>query len=412
MSVDDSFAELYKQLRGSRVAAPLLHARSLFDEGNTQAALDEILKIQQTFLDNRKATLEADLDNSSKDKDSQQLKRRQDKTVDALDQFKELVSRVQLHLRRTPASSTPSTKPAPPTQLPSDIKPPAPAQRHHDVAKVLESIRLQLSLSTDEQPAIELLNRHLQLQPIDLHHTASAGEFLVILSQGNAHVVEVDSPAVDAGSLRIKTWIDQKKMQPIALDKFAKAAAKQRVLQIVTKPPAVTTVAPVAAPKSDSASHATKSLTPTEHPEPNQHADEPLVSDTADRDKILDMGAFTQLLDAAQRSGIVPGSGMIIQVRDCEYRLGKYNKALQMMETLYTSFIGAETQRLQRLQREEIEITSGRKKMTQRELQAKRIMDLQNTQAIDRAKVRFQRVLEGLRGLLPLESHLDDDETQ
>jgi hypothetical protein len=412
MSVDDSFAELYKQLRGSRVAAPLLHARSLFDEGNTQAALDEILKIQQTFLDNRKATLEADLDNSSKDKDSQQLKRRQDKTVDALDQFKELVSRIQLHLRRTPASSTPSTKPAPPTQLPSDIKPPAPAQRHHDVAKVLESIRLQLSLSTDEQPAIELLNRHLQLQPIDLHHTASAGEFLVILSQGNAHVVEVDSPAVDAGSLRIKTWIDQKKMQPIALDKFAKAAAKQRVLQIVTKPPAVTTVASVAAPKSDSASHATKSLTPTEHPEPNQHADEPLVSDTADRDKILDMGAFTQLLDAAQRSGIVPGSGMIIQVRDCEYRLGKYNKALQMMETLYTSFIGAETQRLQRLQREEIEITSGRKKMTQRELQAKRIMDLQNTQAIDRAKVRFQRVLEGLRGLLPLESHLDDDETQ
>jgi phage-related minor tail protein len=120
-------------------------------------------------------------------------------------------------------------------------------------------------------------------------------------------------------------------------------------------------------------------------------------------DKILDVGAFSQLLDAAQRSGIVPGSGVIIQVRDCEFRLGRFNKGLQMMETLYTTFIAAESQRNQRLQREEAEIASGRKKISPKDLLAKRAQDNQTTQVVDRTKVRFQRVLEGLRGLLPLE---------
>jgi len=50
-----------------------------------------------------------------------------------------------------------------------------------------------------------------------------------------------------------------------------------------------------------------------------------------------------------------------------------------------------------------MEIASGRKKMSPRELQLKRSQDNQATQAVDRTKVRFQRVLEGLRGLLHLE---------
>jgi len=40
--------------------------------------------------------------------------------------------------------------------------------------------------------------------------------------------------------------------------------------------------------------------------------------------------------------------------------------------------------------------------MSPRELQLKRSQDNQATQAVDRTKVRFQRVLEGLRGLLHL----------
>jgi hypothetical protein len=74
-----------------------------------------------------------------------------------------------------------------------------------------------------------------------------------------------------------------------------------------------------------------------------------------------------------------------------------------MMETLYTTFIGAESQRNQRLQREEAEIASGRKKISPKDLLAKRAQDNQTTQVVDRTKVRFQRVLEGLRGLLHLE---------
>jgi hypothetical protein len=176
-------------------------------------------------------------------------------------------------------------------------------------------------------------------------------------------------------------------MLPIPKDKFLKSAAKGRILRLVLRQQEGNESTSEEANRTDS----------------HTKDENKLVSETAERDKILDMGAFTQLLDAAQRSGIVPGSNIIIQVRDCEYRLGKYNKALQMMETLYTTFLGSESQRNQRLQREEMEIASGRKKMSPRELQLKRSQDNQATQAVDRTKVRFQRVLEGLRGLLHLE---------
>jgi type I restriction enzyme M protein len=56
----------------------------------------------------------------------------------------------------------------------------------------------------------------------------------------------------------------------------------------------------------------------------------------------------------------------------------------------------------------EAEIASGRKKISPKDLLAKRAKDNQTTQVVDRTKVRFQRVLEGLRGLLHLEKASDE----
>ena len=122
------------------------------------------------------------------------------------------------------------------------------------------------------------------------------------------------------------------------------------------------------------------------------------------RDQILDAGAFSQLIDAAQRSGIVPGIALIIQVRDCEFRLGKYHQALQLIESLLSAFVGSATQRTQRLKREEQDIASGRVKMSPKDMQAKRARDNKESELIERTRTRFTRVLEGIRAIIHLEN--------
>jgi len=258
-------------------------------------------------------------------------------------------------------------------------------------------LRQKLPLATTDADVRRVLSQHCNLTMVTDDHELRAGERFVIFSNGLGYVVEVDEPPLENNSVRILTWLDRKRMLPIPLSKWNKSASKSKVLKL--EPFALEAVPTIAVPTIPAPKFSLK-LPGTDRSGEN--------SDTAERDKILDVGAFSQLLDAAQRSGIVPGSGVIIQVRDCEFRLGRFNKGLQMMETLYTTFIGAESQRNQRLQREEAEIASGRKKISPKDLLAKRAQDNQITQVVDRTKVRFQRVLEGLRGLLPLEKASDE----
>lgn len=389
MTIDESFDELYKLLRGSRCAAPLLQARTSFDAGDVNQTLVELQKIRQTYIDSRKSLLDGETNiELANVRDSQQRKR-QAKASDAVEHFDELISLLTIQSKKT----KPST-PAAIISLPKREYAPKPEYATASAPSVTQAekfenrLRKELAVVSAEQEVRKILEPHFEFVPVDAEHQLASGERLVLFSNGLGHVIQIDDPAWIDNSVRVLTWFDQKHMLPIPTDKFLKSAAKGRILRLVLRHQE----------GNDSASE------DANRTEANSKEENKLVSETAERDKILDMGAFTQLLDAAQRSGIVPGSNIIIQVRDCEYRLGKYNKGLQMMETLYTTFLGSESQRNQRLQREEMEIASGRKKMSPRELQLKRSQDNQATQAVDRTKVRFQRVLEGLRGLLHLEN--------
>lgn len=389
MTIDESFDELYKLLRGSRCAAPLLQARTSFDSGDLNQTLVELQKIRQTYIDSRKSLLDAEANiELANVRDSQQRKR-QAKASDAVEHFDELISLLTIQSKRTKPSA-----PAANISLPKPEYPPKPEHAAASAPSVSQTekfenrLRQELAVVSAEQEVRKLLEPHFEFVPVDAEHQLAIGERMVLFSNGLGYVIQIDDPAYIDNSVRVLTWLDQKHMLPIPTDKFLKSAAKGRILRLLLRHQAGNESASEEANRIDS----------------HSKDENKLVSETAERDKILDMGAFTQLLDAAQRSGIVPGSNIIIQVRDCEYRLGKYNKALQMMETLYTTFLGSESQRNQRLQREEMEIASGRKKMSPRELQLKRSQDNQATQAVDRTKVRFQRVLEGLRGLLHLEN--------
>ena len=385
MTIDQSFDDLYRLLRGSRCASPLLSARTLFDSGNVAESIAELKKIRHTYQESRKNTLATEFDDSNPaDKESKQLLKRQSKADDAIGQMDGLVSMLTLQIPQVQKPNTTAPTAAPKSIETHRISSPSDQLDNH--------LRQKLPLATTDADVRRVLSQHCNLTMVADDHELHAGERFVIFSNGLGYVVEVDEPPLENNSVRILTWLDRKRMLPIPLSKWNKSASKSKVLKL--EPFALEAVPTIAVPTIPAPKFSLK-LPGTDRSGEN--------SDTAERDKILDVGAFSQLLDAAQRSGIVPGSGVIIQVRDCEFRLGRFNKGLQMMETLYTTFIGAESQRNQRLQREEAEIASGRKKISPKDLLAKRAQDNQTTQVVDRTKVRFQRVLEGLRGLLHLE---------
>lgn len=385
MTIDESFDDLYRLLRGSRCASPLLSARTLFDSGKVAESIAELKKIRHIYQESRKNTLATEFDDSNPaDKESKQLLKRQSKAVDAIGQMDGLVSMLTLQIPQVQKQNTTLPTAAPKSIETHPISSPSDQLDNH--------LRQKLPLATTDADVRRVLSQHCNLTMVADDHELHAGERFVIFSNGLGYVVEVDEPPLENNSVRILTWLDRKRMLPIPLSKWNKSASKSKVLKL--EPFAREAVPTIAVPTIPAPKFSSK-LPGTDRSGEN--------SDTAERDKILDVGAFSQLLDAAQRSGIVPGSGVIIQVRDCEFRLGRFNKGLQMMETLYTTFIGAESQRNQRLQREEAEIASGRKKISPKDLLAKRAQDNQITQVVDRTKVRFQRVLEGLRGLLHLE---------
>lgn len=123
-------------------------------------------------------------------------------------------------------------------------------------------------------------------------------------------------------------------------------------------------------------------------------------SDKNPAEQVLDIGAFTQLMDAAQRSRLVAGAERIGHIRDREFRMEKFQEASQLIENMFGKFIAAATRRTQTLRQEELDIASGRLKLSPKDLQAKRARETAETQAIERARNRFTRVLEGLRILI------------
>lgn len=117
-------------------------------------------------------------------------------------------------------------------------------------------------------------------------------------------------------------------------------------------------------------------------------------------DAAVDVGMLSQLLLSAQQSGMVPAAEQIAEVRDREFRAGRHQAALDVIERLYIRFSQEMSQRQQRLRTEEMDYRSGKLTMTPKEWQAKKQRDMRQTQLIDQARRDFSRVLGGLRLLI------------
>ena len=96
----------------------------------------------------------------------------------------------------------------------------------------------------------------------------------------------------------------------------------------------------------------------------------------------------------------MPGADQIAHVRDREFRKGNYDLALQAIEGIFSKFSAGAAARTQRLKQEDADIAAGRIKISPKDLQAKRQRDRAQDQAVERARSRFNRVLDGLRILM------------
>lgn len=217
-----------------------------------------------------------------------------------------------------------------------------------------------LAAAESTEARLAVLRGEYRVEPVAAEHPFADGAAVYfVVGARSSRLIRTLSPALADGLVHFHSWPDDRPMKPEAVGRLQEAARRQSVYLVAPKLP-----------------------------------------DTAERDLVIDMGAFTLLIDAAQRCGLIPGVATIIQIRDGEFRLGRHRQALAQMESMLQGFMVAISQRTQRLAREEIDIASGRVKMTPRELQMKRARDTQQTQAIDRAQTRFSRVVEGLRTLV------------
>ena len=118
---------------------------------------------------------------------------------------------------------------------------------------------------------------------------------------------------------------------------------------------------------------------------------------------VIDMGTLTQLLSAARQSGLLSNADQIAHVRDCEFRMGKYRRALDTIERMSVKFTQAASKRKHKLQAEDIKHKSGTLKMSPKEWQKKKQQDSARSLVIERARRKFAHVLDGLRLLARIE---------
>jgi hypothetical protein len=417
MNAED-IQELYKLLRGSRTATTVLDARSLFIErqyGQARALLGDA---RDAFADSRTRLMrQAPESKSGSDKgqaaaEARRLKRKQQKTRDILERFDELLKQLDRLARRERASTDeaatdePGTPPAavdsPAAVNSAESSQPAanplaepPAARPASVDRAFaEAFR-----SSHSDRGLELISGRYGFREVSTTGDIQPDALYLIHRGENNFLVGTHDPPISGDEVSIVNVADERPLKAFSVAAFLKLG-RARQMVLLTQPESSPTAdnpneeSPLNAANSEGQNSEGRTGGTT------GHGLNPTESDGSEAPQILDMGAFSQLMTSAQRSGLVAGADQIGHVRDREFRKGDYDLAFQTIDAMYAKFTAGMTQRNQRLMREDADIASGRIRISPKDVQAKRIRDRAQTQEIERARRRFQVVLEGLRVLM------------
>jgi hypothetical protein len=391
----DQFQELYKLLRGSKAAIPVLDARALFTEKKYDEAYRKLSEAREAFVESRgrvlKQTPQQQLDPKARDAAGQlkKLKRKQDKTIATVESFDEMLPQLEKLVDRQKrheeleesrelesSSSNQQVQEETPGEHETDqSREQATSDRIARSRDLNEDLIAALSKAAQEE-RLDIINQHFGFREIrsdsDLH-----GDALYYVQTATAAILAC-TPSADEMQKEIclTSAVDQRSIKPFSRRAFLELGTSRKMVLLTVR---------------------------EEPEEPGEQPQEEADSGESDQN-LLDLGAFSQLLTSAQRSGLVSDADQIGFVRDREFRMGNYDLAFQTIDAMFARFMASSGQRAQSLAREDAEIAAGRIKISPKDLQAKRARDRSQTQEIDRAKRRFQVVLEGLRVLMNTES--------
>ena len=441
----DDLQELYNNLRGSRSALAVLDARSLYVDKEYRRAHGKLQEAYATYQESRTRLLRQNPEAQfagEKDADRQirRLKRKQEKAREILEVFEDLLSQLDRRARRekgtqaeaktapqresAAAVQTAATKeiretkrdkgeisePPPPTGKPaaaeesktdSESESTKPAQALGERLNIARPSSVSEKLLDEFQEnygddRLDVIGRNYAFLPVESEQEIY-GDALYFISKGDESYLVYTPPREEMlGEITLTNAVSRKLMSPIPAKVFVQLGLQRKIVLLLDKDNPILPVEEF--PEQDASgqtNHESGSSIPGATPDSDDGA-----TDIEPEKQILDMGAFSQLMDAAQRCGLVPGADQIGHVRDREFRKGNYDLALQAIEGLYSRFSANEAARSQKLRQEEADISAGRTKISPKDLQAKRATDRAQDQAVERARSRFNRVLDGLRILI------------
>ncbi len=364
----DDFVELYESLRGGPAANHVLDAEAAYMQQNYAAALKTMRFARDGYHSSRLRVLRDEAAGNPA------LQSKREKAQRILQRFDTLIVLLADAVEKHP---TPI--------------------RHPDLPDRFAS---QYAAATTADERLDYIYLAFAVTPVKQLDDLVAGGLYFIASEHKTFCVQVDDPLPDGLQVPMRAVDTGKRLPDMTRQQFMELGQRGWLVRLGKK-----------APKAEPASSAAAVTAVAEKAAAGQAAEDLAAADLGagsaetgespfdvhERDKILDVGAFTQLLDSAHRSGMLPESDQIAHVRDREFRRGHFQKALLTMEGLQGKFSAAATMKQAEIRREDAAIASGRIKMSPKDLQAKRMRDQAASQAIERARSRFSRVLDGLR---------------
>ncbi|WP_417739651.1 hypothetical protein [Rosistilla oblonga] len=415
---EQDFKDLYGLMRGNSDATSVMDAQGLFALKDYQQTLEKLQGIQQRYESSKIRVMRTKIEESGGRKSSEQeakerrLQKKQTRYREVMEKLDEMQAALPTLIQRAEARKAREQ-----SQQAAVVD-----QSHEDTIDGEASEELTHS-GEEQSPSLEqfirefvaapaatnqrdLIDRCFKVRPVSDAKDVRAGELYFIDGGGQTYLALVrksDNPE----RVRLKSAITGERLRTIDLPTFLKLGQRDRVVRLK----------PLPQNSGGSQRSQTSTSAPAPTPAPQSTAAAPPIEDdddvviggnalqeSAETAKILDKGAFSQLADAANRSGICPGADLIAHVRDRDFRLGNFQDALQTMEGIYGKFTAAAASRTAQLRQEDAAIQSGRVKMSPKDLAAKRARDAAQNQLVERARNRFSRVLDGLRVLLRKET--------
>ena len=250
-----------------------------------------------------------------------------------------------------------------------------------------DDFQAEFEAAQDSDGRFEMVRKFFHVRPVDSDEDIKAAALYYLRGKDQDFLLRVIEEAEDQDLVPIGLPLSDQSIKPMSKSRFI-SLGKKRSLGLLL-------------PKLQFQNQET--VDPDDLGDERESAEQD--SDSADStpdvptQSILDNGAFNQLMDAARRSTLIRSVQPISNVRDREFRIGDYHKALHEIERLSRDFDAAAKQRDQRLRREELDIKSGRTKISPKEKMRRNQENTRVTQSVERARRAFSRVLNGLRTL-------------